>query len=141
MNIEERKRFMQDVHTRYIIDHFTSGRKISSRKTYLIHKLGLSLLSASLLLVIFPNLKNIFLGIIIIVAYLFGIEIGRRYGYVKAYVSLIKNYDNNYIDRWKELRDKDQRGLAVTQDEAYKNTENFLKNNDFPVNVDFPAEE
>lgn len=142
MEEKDNKSYTQEAHLRYIIDHYSSenGRTISSRKTYLVFHLGLIAAASIILLWLFPNLKAILLIVIAVIIYLFGKEIGRRDGYVKAYKSLLQ-YDHEYLLRWKKLRTKEHKKSSITHTEAYENVEKLLNSLDFPLKDDLANEE
>jgi len=72
---------------------------------------------------------------------LLGVEVGKRNGYLKAYISLVKSYDRGYIARWKELREKEHKVSDLTQSEAYTNVQKSLRGLDFPINVELTDED
>jgi len=109
-------------------------KKIKNRKTYLIYQLGLGCLILLALLVIYPKAEFIY-AFIGIGLYLFGLEIGRREGYIKAYKNL-PEYDYGYIERWKKIRNIDHEKSNLTDDEAYNNQRKTLKGLDFPLSGD-----
>lgn len=128
--------YMRDAHMRFILDRSDrNDTTIKNRKTYIFSLFAIGLVTLIVTrFFLSADFKVAAFVIICCLIYFFGKEVGNRNGYIMAYKSL-PEYDEGYLIRWKDARDRQALKSEVSAETAKKNVETFLKGSDFSLST------